>query len=74
MAFFANTDIQHPSFIQSTGQFFRTLFSAIDLTASANARVAEMEKWNALSDEQLAAKGMRREDIARYVFRDILHI
>ena len=39
--------------------------------AEANWRVREVERLNALSDAALAAKGLKREDIARHVFRDV---
>lgn len=40
--------------------------------AHARARTAEMQYYTDMSDEQLAAKGLRREEIARHVFRDML--
>ena len=36
----------------------------------ANSRVRRVEQLQALSDEALAARGLRREDIVRHVFRD----
>ncbi|MCR9108379.1 DUF1127 domain-containing protein [Marivita sp. XM-24bin2] len=39
--------------------------------AEANSRVHEIERLQALSDDALAAKGIRREDIVRHVFRDV---
>jgi len=38
----------------------------------ANWRVRECERLNAMSDQALAAKGLKREDIARHVFRDVI--
>ena len=74
MAFFNDTQTARPSFFDGFKAFFRTLGSSIDLAASANARLAKVEELSALSDAQLAKKGLRREDIARYVFRDIMHL
>lgn len=34
------------------------------------ARTEQVDRLNAMSDETLAAKGIRREDIFRYVHRD----
>ncbi|SDW95498.1 hypothetical protein [Litoreibacter albidus] len=68
------THAQPTSLFARIGDFFMAMFNSIDLAASANARIAQMEKLNAKSDEELSAMGMRREDIARYVFRDIYHI
>jgi len=65
---------QPHSFFERVGDFFMSLFNSIDLAASANARIAQMEKLNAKSDEDLQKMGLRREDIARHVFRDIYHI
>jgi len=65
---------QPQSFFERVGDFFMSLFNSIDLAASANARIAQMEKLNAKSDEDLTKMGLRREDIARYVFRDIYHL
>ncbi|MGJ8603436.1 MAG: DUF1127 domain-containing protein [Marivita sp.] len=42
--------------------------------AEANIRIREVERLQALSDETLAAKGLKREDIVRYVFRDVLYM
>ena len=41
--------------------------------ADANTRVKHVEKLQAKSDAELAALGLRREDIVRYVFKDMLH-
>ncbi|SFR47492.1 hypothetical protein [Litoreibacter janthinus] len=62
------------SFFERIGDFFMSLYKSIDLAASANLRIAQMEKLNAKSDEELAKMGLRREDIIRHVFRDIYHI
>lgn len=68
------SQVQPNAFLQRVGDFFMSLFNSIDLAASANARIAQMEKLNAKSDAELEAMGLRREDIARHVFRDIYHI
>lgn len=72
MAYISQT--QPNSLLTSIGDFFMSLFNAPSLLAAANARVAVMEKLNAKSDAELAKMGLRREDIARYVFRDIYHL
>lgn len=36
--------------------------------------MAELERLNAMSDAELAEIGIRREDIARVVFRDVLYV
>ncbi|MFY0616582.1 DUF1127 domain-containing protein [Shimia sp.] len=40
----------------------------------SNNRVREVEFLNSLSDEQLAGRGLKREDIVRHVFRDMMHL
>ena len=40
--------------------------------ASANRRMVLVEKLQAKSDTELAAMGLRREDIVRHVFKDML--
>lgn len=37
----------------------------------ANSRIREVERLQAMSDEALTAKGIKREDIVRHVFRDL---
>ena len=39
--------------------------------AEANSRAREFDRLNAMSDAALAAKGLKRDDIARHVFRDL---
>lgn len=40
--------------------------------AHARARTAELQYYLDMSDEQLAAKGLQRDQIAQHVFRDML--
>ncbi len=54
--------------------FFSGFFSALVRVAESNTRVTEVEKLQSLSDEELAAKGIRRDDIVRHVYRDVLYI
>ena len=42
--------------------------------AAANTRVHKAEYLQSKSDEELAAMGLRRDEIARYVFRDMLDV
>lgn len=43
-------------------------------TRAANARIEKVTRLQNKSDEELAELGLKREDIARHVFRDILYI
>jgi len=62
----------------SFGGFFSrigtSLVSAFNVATEANGRVAQIEALQRLTDEELAAKDLRREDIARYVFRDLFYV
>ena len=40
----------------------------------AQGRSAAVTRMQNMTDAQLAAEGVRREDIVRYVFRDIYHV
>ncbi|WP_439122864.1 DUF1127 domain-containing protein [Marivita sp.] len=55
--------------------FFSSLLDGLtrglSQVAEANCRVREVERLQALSDDALSAKGIRREDIVRHVFRDV---
>ena len=53
--------------LHAIGDFFT-------LITESNWRVREAERLQAMSDAQLAARGMRREDIARHVFRDLFYV
>jgi uncharacterized protein YjiS (DUF1127 family) len=41
---------------------------------AAQSRADQVQRLNGMTDAELARIGLRREDIARYVFRDILYI
>lgn len=53
------------------GSFFAGLGNALVLMSTANARVRQVERLQKLSNDQLAERGIRRENIARHVFRDL---
>ncbi len=56
------------------GAIFRSIGSALVTLGEANSRVRRAEALQALSDEDLAAKGLKREDIARHVFADMFFV
>lgn len=53
--------------------FLHIIGGALTSVAEANQRVRLVEKLNVKSDDQLAELGIRREDIVRYAFRDMMH-
>lgn len=54
-------------FLNGVGNFFAAV-------GNARARTAEFERLNAKTDAQLAAMGLKREDIPRHVFRDLFYV
>ncbi|MGX9355651.1 DUF1127 domain-containing protein [Roseobacteraceae bacterium S113] len=67
MAHFVDELTYHPTLMERLG----TLIETVSIGTS---RAREMDRLSAMSDQQLAARGLRREDIARHVFRDIIHV
>ncbi len=51
---------------KAIGRFFVQIMES-------NSRLHQVEQLNALTDEELAKRGLRREDIVRFVFRDYMH-
>jgi uncharacterized protein YjiS (DUF1127 family) len=61
--------------IRASFQSFReSLAFAFAAYLERRTRSDEMERLNALSDAELSKMGLRREDIARHVFRDLFYI
>ncbi|MEC7256825.1 MAG: hypothetical protein VXW58_03310 [Pseudomonadota bacterium] len=61
--------------VRTSFQSFRAaLATAFAAYLERRTRADEIERLNALSDAQLAKMGLRREDIARHVFRDLFYI
>ncbi len=73
-------DISHKTNAQSNGAFsaivgfvsaaLRNIDKVLISQGAANARMREVEKLSAKSDDELAMLGLRREDITRVVFGD----
>lgn len=66
--------IDHTSAPRSASLLSRigaSLRHALDSYVEARSRSAEFNFYNNMSDSELAAHGLRREDIARHVFRDL---
>ncbi len=54
------------------GAFFSGIGNALISYADARGRMSEIERYNNMSDAELAKLGLTREDIPRHVFRDML--
>lgn len=53
-------------------QFFCGIGQGCNAYLESNARFRDIERLNAMSDIELAVMGLRRADIPRYVFRDLI--
>jgi len=53
---------------------FRAFGRFLIVMAENNGRVKEVQYLSSLSDAQLAARGLKREDIARHVFHDVFFV
>ncbi len=73
MAFLSTSDFSavRPSFLKAAFGAIGGFFTAV---MDANSRQDQVQRLNAMSDQQLADFGVRREDIVRYVFRDCYHL
>lgn len=71
MAYAPTTQTQHATPIRN---FFVGIFNALARISEADARAKEAEYLMSLSDAALAQKGLKRDEIARYVFRDIWYL
>lgn len=58
----------------SLSRVFRGIGDALITLTEANSRVRQAQALQALSDEELANRGLKRQDIARYVFSDMFYI
>lgn len=67
----ATTDIPAPA--PARRGWLGALGAALEAHATKMSRRASIEALNAASDADLARMGLRREDIARHVFRDLYY-
>ncbi len=67
---------EHSMSTGSAHGFFHRLFSGIGsvltLMSERDARYDRILRLHAKSDEELAAMGLKREDIVRHVYRDVM--
>ena len=56
----------------SVSAFFSHLGEIMAVALDHNPRLRRLHALQAMSDERLAERGLKREDIVRHVFRDII--
>ncbi|MDK3074796.1 DUF1127 domain-containing protein [Sedimentitalea sp. JM2-8] len=64
----------HFSIFGAIQNVFSTIGSAFVMMAQSDSRMRQIEALNALSDAELAERGLRRDEIARYVFNDVFWV
>lgn len=73
MAFLSTSD-----FAQDKPSVFARILNAVGnyfvRYMNAQCRSAEVQQMNAMSDAELATHGVKRDDIVRYVFRDVCYL
>lgn len=62
------------SLLASVGGFFRTLGRAIEVNSTAQKRLDTVRRLQRKTDVELAAIGVKREDIVHHVFKDLYYI
>ncbi len=70
------TDIQfsRPGLMARVGAGFDRVLNILVAMAEANPRVKAVSRLSAMSDEELAARGLKRDEIVRHVFRDMYYV
>lgn len=56
------------------GSFVTTLIDLAVRLVENHPRSRQLERLSAMSDEELAAKGLNRQDVVRYIFRDRFYV
>lgn len=54
------------------GTFVANLGHALAMASGAQARFDEIQRLQALSDAQLATRGLKRDEIVRHVYADLM--
>lgn len=71
---YANTHIHGPALRELALAPFRALGRGLVAIMESNSRVRRAEALHAMSDAQLAQLGIKRDEIAHHVFRDLYGI
>lgn len=73
MAFFSDSlasQPRHPSF----AAIVKNMLKVFETVANAQNRSTDVQRMQQMTDQQLAAMGVGRDDILRYVYRDLYYI
>ncbi len=65
--------VSDPVMRRRLDEFFASLGQGFNAYLERLARTDQIERLNAKSDAELAKMGLRRTDIPRYVFRDMMY-
>ncbi len=57
---------------KSISAFFNGVLDTMSAAMEAHPRMRRIQTLQAMSDEKLAERGLKREDIVRHVFRDFV--
>ena len=60
--------------LSAIGRGFESIYLAISVLGNYDGRLQEVHRLQALTDAQLAEKGLSRDEIVRHVFRDLYYI
>ena len=74
MAHFANPIQSSSGFRHRVSAFFGSLWNAPRIQVELEGRMRRIRKLEAMSDAELAERGITRERIAHHVFRDIYYV
>lgn len=53
---------------------FRAIESGMISIMESNSRIQQVDRLQSMSDAQLAARGIKRDEIVQYVFRAHMHV
>ncbi len=73
MAYASQTTASHGA-LSAVQHFFQAIGNALVAMAEANPRMKKVQALQRMTDEELAARGLKREDIVRVVFHDVLYM
>lgn len=60
--------------LELVSAMFARIGTALVKAGEASARTGQIEALQAKSDDELAKLGIKRDDIARYVFKDLFYL